>query len=101
HTAPHRGMSSDSPLLRIEEIDDRADFLIGEDQISFERRHHGLRIALALVGDYRDQLGAVGESLLHVIERRPEVAGRVAALDVVTGEAIALAAIERKLLAGR
>src|SRR6202140_1951988 len=86
-------------LTRIEKIDDRFDFPVGQNQIAPERRHHGLRVALGLVEHDSPQFLAVGKPGFHVGKRRPDIAGRVTALDIVAGQAIALAAVERQRLA--
>ena len=67
--------------------------------ISSERRHHGQRIALGFVVDDRDEIVAIGIFAFDVVQRRPDGAGKVAALDDVAGQAIALAAVEGELLA--
>src|SRR5882724_11842751 len=38
-----------SPSKGLQEIHDRVDLLVGQNAISSERRHHGLRIALGLI----------------------------------------------------
>src|SRR6202051_1122617 len=81
-------------LTRIEKIDDRFDFPVGQNQVAPEWRHHGLRIALGLVEHDRRQFLTVGKPDLHVGKRWPEIAGRIATLDVMAGQAIALAAVE-------
>src|SRR6202012_2894703 len=51
---------------RVEEIDDRLDFLVGQNEVALERRHHRLRIALGLVGNDGDELLAIWKSGFHV-----------------------------------
>src|SRR6202012_3182433 len=46
-------------LQRLQEIDDRVDFLLGENAVAPERGHHGLRIARGLVGDDGDEILAI------------------------------------------
>jgi hypothetical protein len=86
-------------LSCIQKVDDAIDFLAGQNQVSTEWRHDRQGIALGLVRNDRNQLAAIREPLLHVHQGRTDIAGSVAALYVVTGEAVALAAIVRKLFA--
>jgi len=81
----------------LQEINDRADLLVGQNPVPAERRHHGLRIALGLVEDDRDQLVAIGVFCLEVLQLRADRSRQVAALDDVAGQAIALAAVEGEL----
>jgi hypothetical protein len=86
---------------RLQEVDDRVDFFFGENVISPERRHHREGITLGFIGDDRDQIGAVRIFGFDVGECRPDVAGKIADLDLVPGQAVALAAIVRELLSFR
>src|SRR6185437_5064641 len=79
---------------RLQEVDDRVDFFVGENVIAPERWHHRQRIALGFVGDDRNQIGEVRVFGLDVGQGRSDVACEVAALDLMAGQAIALAAIE-------
>ena len=83
----------------LQEVHDRVDLFVVQNPVSSERRHHGQRIALGGVDQDGDQFVAVGILALDVGQRRPDRAGKIAALDVVAGQAIALAAIERQLSA--
>src|SRR3954464_4999468 len=82
----------------LQEIDDGADFLLGQDAVAPEWRHHRRRIADRLVVEDRDQLGTVVLGL-EIFELRADRARQVAALDLMAGQAIALAAVEGELLA--
>ena len=86
-------------LTAFQEIDDSVDFLLGQNAVTPEWRHHGLRISPGLVADDGDQVVTVGVFGFDVRESRPDRARQVAALDHMTGQAIALAAIEGELLA--
>jgi len=57
-----------------------------------------LRIAPGFIGEDGDEVVAVRIFAFDVPERRPDGAGKLAALDVVAAQAIALAAIESKPL---
>jgi len=82
----------------LQEINDRVDFLFGQNPVSSERRHHGQRIALGFVVENCDQFVAGGVLALDVGQFRTDGAGILAALDDMAGQAIALAAIEGELL---
>src|SRR5580704_15665570 len=83
----------------LQEIHHRVDLLLGQDPVSSERRHHGLRIAFGFVRHDGDEVVAIGVLALDVLQCGPDGAGKIAALDVVAGQAIALAAVERDFLA--
>src|SRR3954463_9923370 len=83
----------------LQEINDRADLLVGQNPVPAERRHHGLRIALGLVEDDRGQLVAIGVPGLEVLQFRPDRSRQVATPDDMAGQAIALAAVESEFLA--
>ena len=53
-----------------------------------------MRVALGLVRDNRHEFVAIGILAFDIFQRRPDRAGKIAALDLVTGQAIALAAFE-------
>src|SRR6185437_3992320 len=93
-----QGQASCSPSQGLQEIDDRVDLVAGQNAISPERRHHGQRVAPGLIGDDGDEIAAIREFALDVGERRPDGAGKLAAFDVMAGQAVALAAIECQLL---
>jgi len=86
------------PSQGLQEIDDRVDFLLGQNAVASERRHDGLRIALCFIGEDRDQIVTIGIFAFDVSQHRPDGSGKVAALDLVAGQAIALAAIESQSL---
>src|ERR1700683_415644 len=72
------------PILiskRIEKVDDGLDLLICQDQISSERRHNSLRIALGLVEDDRDEFLAIWITFFHVSKFGADIARRVATFD--------------------
>src|SRR4030081_2572683 len=89
---------SGSPSQGLQEIDDRVDFLFGQNAISSERGHHGLRVAFAFIRHDSDEIVAVGIFAFQFRQRRSDRARKIAALDLVAGQAIALAAIEGELL---
>ena len=78
----------------LQEIHDRVDLLLGQNPVSSERRHHGLRIAFGLIVNDRHQIVTIRISAFDVLEFRADAAGEVAARDHMAGQAIALAAVE-------
>src|SRR5882757_7216169 len=84
---------------RLQKIYHRIDFLLGQNAIPAERGHHGQRIAFGFVKYDRNQFVTIRILLLDVDQLGTDGARQVAALDDVTGEAVAFAAIESELLA--
>src|SRR5690348_3656919 len=70
----------------LQEIHDGVDFLLGQDAVASERRHHGLGIALGFVVQDRDEVAPVGIFALDVLEPGPDRARQIAALDLVAGQ---------------
>ncbi len=82
----------------LQEVHHGVDFLLAQNPVAAERRHHGLRVAFGLIGDDRDQLVAA-VLRLEAGQFGADRAGQFAALDDMAGQAIALAAVESELLA--
>src|SRR5262249_53538396 len=97
-TASSHCKKSPEESQRLQEVDDGTDLLLGQNSISPEWRHHGRRIALGLIAHDRDQIVAIGVFALQAGESRPDRSRKIAAVDLVTAEAIALASIEGELL---
>jgi len=57
-----------------------------------------LRVTLGFIIEDGNEIVAVGIFAFDIFQRRPDGAWKIAALDLVAGQAIALAAIERQLL---
>src|SRR5689334_3068929 len=79
--APEKSFITVSPLLLrcrglllVEVIDDRLDFLLGQDVVAPEGRHHRQLVPLRLVGDDRNDILAVGIARLEVDQRRTDIA---------------------------
>src|SRR4029077_1525756 len=83
----------------LQEIDDRVDLLLGQNAVAPERRHDGQWIAPGLIGQDRDEITPIGILAFDVLELWPDRSGQVAALDLVAGQAVALAAGEGELFA--
>ena len=71
------------------------------NEIAAKWRHYGQRVTLGFIVENGDEFVAVGILAFDILQRRSDSTGQIAALDVVAGQAIALVAIESKLLALR
>src|SRR6185437_14289609 len=100
--APEKSFITVSPLLLrcrglllVEVIDDRLDFLLGQDVVAPEGRHHRELVPLRLVIDDGNHVLAIRVSVLQVDERRTDIAEIADALDLVALLAVRVDKMQR------